>query len=100
MDRTPKKPTLFISYSHKDEHWKDRLATHLKVLDKDGLLDVWDDRRILGGDNWFREIKEAMEASSIALLLISADFLSSDFILTHEVQDLLQQHLSAKGVRV
>ena len=39
-------PTVFISYSHKDEKWKNRLVTHLGVLEKEGLLDLWDDRKI------------------------------------------------------
>ena len=42
-------PTVFISYSHKDEEWKDRLVTHLGVLQQQGLLDLWDDRRIERG---------------------------------------------------
>jgi len=43
-------PSVFLSYSHKDEDWKKRLRTHLGVLESQGLLDVWDDRRIEGGD--------------------------------------------------
>ncbi len=39
------KPTVFISYSHKDEPWKERLVTHLKVLQMEDILDVWEDRR-------------------------------------------------------
>ena len=39
-------PSVFISYSRKDEEWKDRLVTHLGVLEQEGLLDLWDDRRI------------------------------------------------------
>lgn len=48
-------PTVFISYSHKDEEWKDRLVTHLSVLERAGLLDVWDDRRIEAGADWYAE---------------------------------------------
>jgi hypothetical protein len=44
-------PSVFISYSHKDEAWKDRLVTHLGVLQREGLLDTWDDRRIGAGDD-------------------------------------------------
>ena len=57
------KPTVFISYSHKDEEWKDRLVTQLSVLAKQGLLDVWDDRRIGAGDDWFKEIEEALNSA-------------------------------------
>ena len=45
------RPNVFISYSHKDEEWKDRLVTHLGVLHHQGLLDLWDDRRIGAGED-------------------------------------------------
>ena len=50
-------PSIFISYSHKDEEWKDRVVTHLRVLEMEDMLDVWDDRRIEAGDDWFPEIE-------------------------------------------
>ena len=84
-------PSVFLSYSHKDEDWKKRLRTHLGVLESEGLLDVWDDRRIEGGDDWFEEIQEAMAKASVAVLLISADFLTSKFILGEEVPKLLER---------
>ena len=52
-------PSIFISYSHKDEEWKDRVVTHLRVLEMEGMLDVWDDRRIEAGDDWKPEIEKA-----------------------------------------
>ncbi|HEX9970665.1 MAG TPA: toll/interleukin-1 receptor domain-containing protein, partial [bacterium] len=66
------KPTIFISYSHKDEEWKDKLVTQLGVLQQQDYLDIWVDTRIEGGDDWFQAIKEAIDATSIAVLLISA----------------------------
>ena len=45
-------PSIFISYSHKDEEWKDQVVMHLRVLEMEGMLDVWDDRRIEAGDDW------------------------------------------------
>ena len=83
--------SIFISYSHMDEAWKDRLVTHLRVFEKEGLLETWDDRRIWGGEDWFSEIEKAMARSSVALLLISADYLTSDFILREELPKLLEQ---------
>ncbi len=84
-------PSVFLSYSHKDEVWKDRLQTHLRVLEKQGLLETWEDRRIGGGSGWLEDIQEAMERASVAVLLISADFLTSEFILKEEVPRLLQR---------
>lgn len=84
-------PKVFISYSHKDEEWKNRLKTQLAVLENQGLLSVWDDRQIAGGDDWYPAIQQAIESANIAILLISADFLSSKFILGKEVPPLLER---------
>jgi tetratricopeptide (TPR) repeat protein len=92
-------PTVFISYSHKDEAWKERVVTHLGVLQREGLLDVWDDRRIETGTDWYPEIEAAMAAADVAILLISANFLTSPFILGEEVPRLLERR-SKEGLRV
>lgn len=87
------KASVFISYSHKDEKWKDQLSEQLGVLAMDGLLDVWDDRRITPGQDWQPEIEKAMEAASVAVLLVSASFLTSKFIRGEEVPRLLQRRV-------
>ena len=93
------KPTIFISYSHEDEAWKDRLVTHLGVLQREGLLNWWDDRRIGAGEGWYQEIQEAMDAASVAILIVSADFLTSNFILSEEVPRLLERR-DEEGMRI
>ncbi len=90
---------VFISYSHKDEAWKDRLVTHLNVLAKQGMLEIWDDRKINAGDDWKPQIEQAIESSGVAVMLISADFLTSDFILNEEVPKLLELR-QKKGMKV
>jgi tetratricopeptide (TPR) repeat protein len=84
-------PTVFISYSHKDEIWKDRLRPHLGLLEKDGRLTVWDDRGIDGGATWYDEIKRVMEDAEVAVCLISADYLNSDFCVKEEIPYLLER---------
>lgn len=88
---TPTKPTVFISYSHKDEVWKDRLMAHLAVLSERGLLSLWDDRQIGAGEDWYDKIKGAINAASVAILLVSANSLTSEFILREEVSQLLKR---------
>ncbi len=85
------KPTVFISYSHKDEVWKDRLKPHLAMLEKAGRITVWDDRKIDAGDQWYPEIKEAMEKAAVAVCLSSADYLASDFCVREEIPYLLER---------
>jgi len=81
---------VFISYSHQDVQWLDRLRVHLKFLERDHDVEVWDDRQIAPGSTWRMEIKRALEAARVAILLISADFLASDFITTDELPPLLE----------
>jgi TIR domain len=79
--------TLFISYSHENERWLERLLVHLKPLHLDI---VWSDKRIKPGDDWIREIKAALARAEVAVLLVSADFVASDFINSVELPSLLQ----------
>jgi tetratricopeptide (TPR) repeat protein len=95
----PDRPTVFVSYSHKDEGWKDRLVQQLRVLEPEGVLEVWEDRRLAAGSDWFPEIKQAMGRAVAAVLLISADFLTSEFILGQEVPCLLERR-KAEGLLV
>jgi tetratricopeptide (TPR) repeat protein len=95
----PTAPTVFISYSHKDEVWKNRLLTHLRISEKEGLLELWDDRRIAAGTEWRAEIEKAIDAAAIGILLISADFLASDFIHDEEIPRMLEQR-SKNGMRL
>lgn len=85
MERTK----VFISYSHHDARWLGRLQTYLKPLERDGRLDRWDDSRIEAGGDWHAEIQQALGAAAIAVLLVSQDFLASDYIHEHELPALL-----------
>ncbi|HEX3527541.1 MAG TPA: toll/interleukin-1 receptor domain-containing protein [Thermoanaerobaculia bacterium] len=92
-------PTVFISYSHKDEIWKDLLVRQLRVLELEGAFVLWDDRKIAAGDGWRSEIETVMESARAAVLLISADFLISDFIRGTEVPRLLRRR-EKDGLRI
>jgi hypothetical protein len=89
-----KRGTVFISYSHSDRRWLDRLLVHLEPLQRDGVLDVWEDSRIEPGGQWRTEIEKALRSAQIAVLLVSADFLASEFISKNELPELLK---GAKG---
>ena len=85
------KPSVFVSYSHKDEHWKDRLRPHLGVLEQVGRITIWDDRQIDAGAEWYEKIKQVMERAAVAVCLISADYLASDFVTKEEIPYLLER---------
>ncbi len=84
-----KRHKVFISYSHADKAYLDRLLVHLKPLEKKGLLDVWVDSKIMTGEDWQQEINSALQQANIAILMVSADFLASDFIVNNELPPLL-----------
>lgn len=92
-------PKVFISYSRRDESWKERLVTQLAVLEQQDLLTLWEDRKLAAGDEWQREIVEAMEGSNVAVLLVSASFLTSKFIMGVEVPALLERREN-EGLRI
>lgn len=90
---------VFVSYSHKDAAWLERLEIHLKPLIRAEQLDLWHDQKILCGQQWKSEIDKSLENASVAIVLVSADFLSSDFIASEELPVLLEK-AERKGTKI
>ena len=83
---------LFFSYSHKDETLRDKLANHLKLLERQGVISAWYDRDLTAGTEWAGQIDKHLESAQVILLLISADFLASDYCYDMELKRAMELH--------
>ena len=84
--------SVFISYSHEDEDLKEKLEVHLASLDRDGVIKLWQDRKIEAGKDWDYEIREALETAQIIMLLITPDFLASHYCFDKETKRAMERH--------
>ena len=83
---------IFFSYSHKDERLRNELETHLKLMQRQRLIETWHDRLIGAGEEWKDRIDDNLERAEIILLLVSADFIASDYCYEKEMTRALERH--------
>jgi hypothetical protein len=81
---------IFISYSHKDAQWLNRLKQFLRPLEDKNMIRVWDDTEIRAGTEWLAEIRKALGAARVAVFLVTQDFLNSPFIKSEELPSLVE----------
>ncbi len=88
---------LFFSYSHKDEALRDELANHLSTLIRQGVISSWHDRKILPGEEWDHQINDNLNTADIILLLVSSDFIGSNYCWDVEVTTAIERHNTGKA---
>jgi hypothetical protein len=91
---------LFISYAHEDESYRRQLDKHLSTLTREGLISPWHDRKITPGSEWAGEIDKHLETSDVILLLISPDFIASEYSNDIEVKKAIERHENNEAVVV
>jgi hypothetical protein len=91
--------TVFISYAHADELLRQDLEKHLSMLQRQGLISSWNDRKLVPGIDWAKDINIHLNSASIILPLISPDFLASDYCYGIEMRRALERH-EAEHARV
>jgi len=90
--------TLVFSYSHADEDLRNKLEVHLAGLKRLGHIEAWHDRRILAGQEFANEIDRKFAMADIILLLVSPDFIASDYCYNLEMQGALQRHAIGEAI--
>src|SRR5262245_42862483 len=93
----PRSLRVFLSYSHADERFRHELVKHLVLLVRQGLIERWDDRCIRPGDDWKSAIDDRLDQADLILLLVSADFLASDYCYDVEVRRALERHKAGEA---
>src|SRR5580698_10602233 len=83
---------IFFCYAHEDDALREQLARHLSPLRRLEHITAWCDRDIQAGTDWEHDIETHLDTASIILLLVSADFIASDYCYTVEMQRALEKH--------
>ena len=89
MDKPVK---IFYSYAHEDEAFQKTLEKHLKILERNGVISGWHRRKIGPGEEWEDQVDERLKSADIILLLVSADFIASDYCWDIEMKRALERH--------
>jgi hypothetical protein len=90
MPAKPQRNGIFISYSRADKNCLERVKVHLKPIEREHNVIVWNDTKLRSGEKWRPAISKALASAKVAILLVSADFLASDFVITNELPALLR----------
>lgn len=93
---------LFVSYSHKDEAFREDLEEHLTMMSREGVISIWHDRKILAGQEWKGQIDDNLEQADIVIFMVSPSFLASDYCFDVEVARALEkkEHGSAEIISI
>jgi hypothetical protein len=89
--------TVFFSYSHADEGLRDHLEKHLSMLKRQGVITAWHDRQISAGDRIDHSISRELELADVVLLLVSPDFLASDYCYDVEMTRAMERHAAGES---
>jgi hypothetical protein len=88
---------VFYSYSHRDERLREQLENHLAALKREGVITGWHDRKIRAGTEWQGQIDEHLNTASVILLLVSSNFLGSDYCYDVELRRALERHAAGEA---
>jgi hypothetical protein len=87
---------VFCSYSHKDEQYRREFETHVSLMKRQNFIQIWQDRKILAGDDWAGDIGSHLNSADMVTLFISADFIASDYCYEKEMTRAMERHKAEK----
>ena len=93
----PSPVEVFFSYAHEDEELKEGVRKHIVLLQRRGLIRKWHDRMISPGQNWADKIDSHLNTAHVILLLVSADFIASDYCYGVEMKRALERHAAGEA---
>ena len=96
--KSGRRARIFISYAHADEPYKKTLERHLALLERIGLIETWSDRELAPGQKWEAEIGAHLQSADVVVLLVSANFLASDYSYDKEMTPALERLTSDAAV--
>ena len=96
----PTKKSVFFSYAHEDKELQQRLRVHLSPLRRSDKINDWSDEEIQAGSEWDEEIKKRLRSANIILLLVSPDFIASDYIWDTELKTAMERHNNGEAIVV
>jgi len=88
----PRPLLIFVAYAHEDVVYRDRLVKIMVPWEHQGLVKVWSDHKLAGGDVWDEKIKEGLEAADLILILMSMDAIASDYMRGVELRRAMERH--------
>lgn len=91
MTKPPHAARVFISYAHKDHEHLENIQKYFAALKLEGWISAWDDREIESGGDWQQEIDARLNEADVILLLISADFIASEYCHSIELKRALER---------
>ncbi|MDC7745816.1 toll/interleukin-1 receptor domain-containing protein [Rhizobium binxianense] len=90
--------SVFFSYSHVDEALRDQLERQLSILKRQGVVETWHDRRIGAGEEIDAAISKNLTSADIILLLVSPDFINSDYCYDREMMAAMERHAAGTAI--
>jgi len=91
---------LFISYSKKDVEYLNTFKNHLSPLNRNEKVVTWDDQDLIPGEKWNQRIRYQLDNADVIVLLVSSDFMATNYVMNVEVARAIERHNVGKVILI